>query len=186
MAITTAIIAGLPFIALGPIFATNIATTLFGPKFAGSGPALGILSASVAVSLVQIVVTSIVMGTGRERPYVRAMSLGAAANIVLNLILIPLVGITGAAISTVVSECLVLAAGISQMLAVTGSIEVRWRPIGEAAVTAGLAAVVAVLVRHETGFLSGALGAIAVYVVVIAVRTVRDPRWLKKWLEYAA
>ena len=182
VAATTAIVAGLPFIVLGPIFATDLSTTVFGPRFAGSGPALAILSASVAISLLQIVVTSVVMGAGRERPYVRAMAFGATANIGLNLLLIPVIGIIGSAISTMVSESLVLIAGLAQLAHITGGLRARWRSIGEAAATAGLAGSVALLVRYEAGFLTGALAAIAVYVAAIGFRTLRDHRWLHAWL----
>ena len=176
----------MPFVLLGPIFATDIATALFGVRFAGAGPALAILSASVAVSFVQIVVTSVVMGAGRERPYVRAMSLGAGANVLLNLALIPVLGIVGAAISTIVSETIVLLAGIHQMIHITGRFEVRWRAVGEAAVTACVAAGVALLTRHELGFIAGAASAIAVYAVTIGFRTLRDPRWLTAWLGHVS
>lgn len=186
VAATAAIVAGLPFVVLGPIFARYISITIFGPRFAGSGPALAILSASVAVSLLQIVVTSVVMGAGRERPYVRMMALGAAANVMLNLILIPLIGIVGAAISTLVAESLVLIAGITQMRHVIGPPQVRWRAIGEAAATALVAGSIALLLRHEAGFVAAAIGAILVYAVVIAFRTVRDPGWLNAWLGNAS
>jgi O-antigen/teichoic acid export membrane protein len=182
VATTTAIVAGLPFVLLGPIFATGIAITLFGPKFAGSGPALAILLVSVAVSLLQIVVTSVVIGAGRERPYVRAMSAGAAMNVALNLVLIPRLGIVGAAISTLVSETLVLLAGITQMMHVTGHIEVRWRAIRQAGATAAVAGSLALLLRQEAGFVAGVLGATVVYAAVIAFRTARNPGWLNAWL----
>jgi O-antigen/teichoic acid export membrane protein len=182
VATTTAIVAGLPFVLLGPVFATDIATTLFGARFAASGPALAILLASVAVSLLQIVVTSVVMGAGRERQYVRAMSLGAGANVALNIVLIPLLGIVGAAISTMVSESVVLIAGVTQMLHITGRIEVCWRAIGEAAATAATAAAFALLMRREAGVVAGVLGVIAVYGLVIGARTLHDRRWLNAWL----
>jgi O-antigen/teichoic acid export membrane protein len=182
VAATTAIVVGLPFVVLGPIFATDIATTLFGPRFAASGTALAILLASVAVSLLQIVVTSIVMGAGRERPYVRAMSLGAAANVALNLILIPSLGIVGAAISTIASESIVLVAGVVQMLHVTGRLDVRWRSVRDASATAAIAATCALFLRREAGFGAAAVGAIAVYSIAIGARTLRDPRWLNAWI----
>ena len=182
VATTSAVVAGLPFVVLGPIFATDIAKTLFGPKFTGSGPALAILSASVAISFLQIVVTSVVMGAGRERPYVQAMSVGAAANIALNLVLIPLLGIVGAAVSTMVAEIIVLIAGISQMTHVTGRLEVRWRAIGEAATTACVAGLVALVIRRDLGFVAGACGALAIYALAVTPRTMRNPRWLQAWL----
>jgi O-antigen/teichoic acid export membrane protein len=182
VATTTAIVAGPPFVLLGPVFATDIAKTLFGARFASAGPALAILSISVAVSLVQIVVTSVVMGAGRERPYVRAMAFGAAINVALNLVLIPLFGIVGAAISTLVSESVVLFAGIVQMLHITGQLQVRWRAISEAATTAMIAAAGALLMRREAGFVAAAVGVVGVYAFVIGARTLRNPHWLTAWL----
>jgi O-antigen/teichoic acid export membrane protein len=181
-AATVAIVAGLPFIVLGPLFATDIAKTLFGTKFVGAGPALAILSASVAISLLQIVVTSVVMGVGRERPYVRAMSLGAGANVGLNLVLIPLFGIVGAAVSTLVAETVVLIAGIGQMAHVTGRLEVHWGAIRDAATTACVAGLAALFIRRDAGVLAGAVAALAVYAMAIALRTMRDRRWLYAWL----
>jgi len=182
VAATTAIVAGLPFVLLGPLFATNIVVTLFGTKFAGSGPALAILSVSVAVSFVQIVVTSVVMGAGRERPYVRAMSIGAAANVVLNLLLIPLLGIVGAAISTLAAESIVLIAGIGQISHVIGHMDVRWRSVAEAAVATGVAGGTALFVRHDAGFFAATLSAIAVYTLVLCIRTIHNTHWLHDWL----
>jgi O-antigen/teichoic acid export membrane protein len=182
VASTTAVVVGVPFVLLGPLFATDISTTIFGPKFAGSGPALAILSASVAISLLQIVVTSVVMGAGRERSYVRVMAIGAAANVVLNLILIPTLGIVGAAISTIAAESIVLIAGIGQISHVIGRMDVRWRSVGEAAITTGVAGGIALLVRQEVGFFAASLSAIAVYTLTITVRTMRGPHWLNAWL----
>jgi O-antigen/teichoic acid export membrane protein len=179
---TAAIVVGLPFVLIGPLFARDIATTLFGAKFSASGPALAILSASVAVSLLQIVVTSVIMGAGRERPYVKAMSLGAGANVLLNLILIPLIGIIGAAIATIAAESTVLAVGLYQMHHITGRLPMRPRAIMEAAgITVG-AAGVSLLMRLELGFWSAACGAVSVYALAITFRTIRNPRWLSPWL----
>src|ERR1700728_3285693 len=185
-AATAAVVAGLPFILLGPIFANNIISALFGPRFTGAGPTLAILSVSVAVSLLQIVVTSVVMGAGRERPYVQAMTIGVIANVILNLLLIPQIGTVGAAISTIVSESLVLVAGIVQIQYVIGPLKLVWRPVGESVVTVSAAAAVAILIRHEAGFYAGALGAISVCTAVIAVRTTRDPQWLHTWMGNAS
>lgn len=182
VAATSALVAGLPFILLGPLFATDIVKTIFGIRFAGAGPALAILSASVAVSLLQIVVTSVVMGAGRERPYVRAMSLGAAANVGLNLVLIPSFGIVGSAVSTIVSESIVLVAGLTQIMHVTGPLQVRWQAIGESAVTACLAGSIALIIRSEAGFIPAAISVLGVYAAVIAFRTIRDPQWFNTWL----
>lgn len=182
VASTTAVVVGVPFVLLGPLFATEISTTLFGPKFDGSGPALAILSASVAVSLLQIVVTSVVMGAGRERSYVRVMAIGAAANVVLNLILIPTLGIVGAAISTIVAEGIVLIAGLGQISQVIGRVDVRWRSVADAAVVTCIAGVIALIVRRDAGFATAALSAVTVYAVTIVFRSAREPHWLSDWL----
>jgi O-antigen/teichoic acid export membrane protein len=182
IAATAAVAAGFPFVIIGPIFATDIVRTLFGAKFSSAGPALAILSASVAISMLQVVVTSVVIGAGRERPYVRAMALGAAANVLLNLALIPVIGIVGASVSTLVAESMVLAAGLRQLAPVIGRLQVRRRAVAESAAIAAVAALAAALLRHEAGFATAALGTVLVYGGVIAARTMRNPRWLGAWL----
>jgi O-antigen/teichoic acid export membrane protein len=182
IAATTAIVAGLPFVLLGPVFASALVTTIFGARFAGASPALAILSVSVAVTLVQIVVTSVVMGAGRERPYVRAMSIGAGTNVVLNLALIPIIGIIGAALATIIAETIVLAAGIRQMSHIAGRPEVNWHAVSEASIVAVLAALVSLLIRIEVGFVVAAGAAVLVCAVPIVIRTIRDPHWTTAWL----
>jgi len=186
LAATAAVVAGLPFILLGPLFAKDLCIAIFGARFAGSWPALAVLSASVAVSFMQIVVTSVVMGAGRERPYVRSMAFGAGANVVLNLALIPVIGIIGAAISTMVAESIVLAAGLAQMAHVIGRVHVRWRAVLDSGLIAGVVGAITLLVRHEAGFLAAAGCAMLLYGGVIGFCTLRNRRWLIAWLGSAA
>lgn len=77
--------------------------SLFGPEFGVGATALRILAfgqfINVSVGSTGVLLTM----SGRERYYQRTMTLGAFANIVLNLTLIPTLGINGAAIATAVS-----------------------------------------------------------------------------------
>jgi O-antigen/teichoic acid export membrane protein len=179
---TTAMVVGLPFVVLGPLFATDIATIVFGRRFTDAGAPLAILSASVAISLVQIVVTSVVIGAGRERPYVRAMSFGAGANVLLNLALIPTLGIVGAALATVVAETIVLIAGFRQLRHIIDHFDVKRQSVVEAGAVTIVAAAAALIARHELGFAAAVVSASAVYAGVISVCTLRNRGWLSAWL----
>ncbi len=77
--------------------------SLFGPEFGVGATALRILALgqfiNVSVGSTGVLLTM----SGRERYYQRTMTLGALANIVLNVTLIPTLGINGAAIATALS-----------------------------------------------------------------------------------
>lgn len=77
--------------------------SLFGPGFEVGATALRILAIgqfiNVSVGSTGVLLTM----SGRERYYQRTMTLGALANIVLNVTLIPILGINGAAIATALS-----------------------------------------------------------------------------------
>lgn len=77
--------------------------SLFGPEFEVGATALRILAlgqfVNVSVGSTGVLLTM----SGRERYYQRTMTLGALANIVLNVTLIPILGINGAAIATALS-----------------------------------------------------------------------------------
>jgi O-antigen/teichoic acid export membrane protein len=93
---------------LGPM----IIRLAFGPKY---GPAESLclwLLPALAFILPNAVLTQALVALGRERFYARLTMVTAAANIALNLALIPLLGATGSAVATVATEAL-LAAGLT-------------------------------------------------------------------------
>jgi O-antigen/teichoic acid export membrane protein len=83
---------------------------LFGAGYADGGMALGILGISVLFAFLSGTIISALSAAGDGWFVSRAIALATAANIGLNLILIPNFGMTGAAVTTALSEAIVLAA----------------------------------------------------------------------------
>lgn len=79
---------------------------IFGEQFAPGAPALAILSAGQLVNAAAGSVGFLLTMTGHERDTARGVGVAAVANIVLNALLIPGWGATGAAIATAVSLAL--------------------------------------------------------------------------------
>ena len=87
--------AGLAIVAVG-----EWVLWLFGPDFVSGYPALLICTAGYLVSALAGSVASLMIMTGHERAAARIMALSVAANIALNVALIPLWGLAGAATAT--------------------------------------------------------------------------------------
>jgi O-antigen/teichoic acid export membrane protein len=100
---------GLPLIAAGPLLAGDALTFVFGSEYAPAGPALAILLVNAGIVYVAMSFGNPLMAWNQQKPYMMAIAVGAGANVVLNVALIPALGMTGAALATVTSEVLVLA-----------------------------------------------------------------------------
>jgi O-antigen/teichoic acid export membrane protein len=106
-AVRVLIVTALPIMAVMGILGTRI-VTLFYPDFAPAGPALSILVLFLVFSYVNGVTQYALIARGQQRIITGAFVVGVTFNIVANLAAIPLLGINGAALITVLSE-LVLA-----------------------------------------------------------------------------
>ncbi len=82
------------------IFSRDILTLLFGSEYAGGYLALIILSLGISVNVFAGTAGNILVGGGRTRMNLVCEIIAAVCNIVLNIILIPRFGITGAALGT--------------------------------------------------------------------------------------
>ncbi len=76
---------------------------LFGSEFVGAYPALLVLVAAQTANALFGPVGYLMMMTGRQRQAAACVGLAAAANIALNLLLIPRLGLVGAALGTLAS-----------------------------------------------------------------------------------
>lgn len=85
------------------IFAEPIIRLLYGNEFLGAALVLRILVWSEISAFLGVVHNSILISTGLQRLDFILTSLSAIMNIILNIILIPVYGIVGAAIATVIS-----------------------------------------------------------------------------------
>jgi O-antigen/teichoic acid export membrane protein len=90
------------------IFAADIIVPLFGPNYAPTADVLRILIWYTAVTMTANVFAQALIVQNRQRGLLRLRAAGLAVNITLNALLIPRIGITGAALASLVAELLVL------------------------------------------------------------------------------
>ncbi|MGB5342600.1 MAG: oligosaccharide flippase family protein [Thermoanaerobaculia bacterium] len=97
-----------PMAAGGILLAGPLLIHLFGPEYGEGTEAFRLLLISVAFIFVHGVFGNTLLAHDRTRVLMWIQALGASLNVVLNLILIPLHGIVGAAVATVAAEGLIL------------------------------------------------------------------------------
>ena len=99
-------------IAVGTIFIADRAILLvYGYEFASSAVALQILIWAVLFGSINYILLDLLIAIDRQILNIWAMGVGAVVNVVLNLILIPIMSFTGAAIATVVTNMLICVIG---------------------------------------------------------------------------
>lgn len=87
----------LPFILL---YAHEIVVLFFGSEYRAAGSVLAILASAITVNTIVGSVSDTILGLGYPRVTAAMSFVGLVANVGLNLLLIPMFGITGAAIAT--------------------------------------------------------------------------------------
>jgi O-antigen/teichoic acid export membrane protein len=109
-AVVTWFLAGCAFVVAGMwLFARWIARALAAPEFFESYEAVGLISTAVTLYALYMVLLVILGRTGRTEFNFPATAAALASNVVLNLLLVPSLGIVGAGIALVVSYLLVVA-----------------------------------------------------------------------------
>jgi O-antigen/teichoic acid export membrane protein len=120
----------LPLAACTPFIATSLMTAAFGGQYAAAGTALALLNITVALSLFDGTLTTIIMGLGGDRSYARAITATALLNLGANLVVIPLFGRNGAAVVTIVSEGLLFTILLRSAAGMLGGIPIEWGRMG--------------------------------------------------------
>lgn len=92
----------------GIVLAAPLLTTLYGADYAAAAPVFRLLVPSVAIIIVAGSCRNALIAGGRQQTDVRIVAAGAAVNVVLNLALIPLWGLIGAALATLAADGLIL------------------------------------------------------------------------------
>ena len=85
------------------VFATEFITVIYQSKYAGGGLALTILAVGFAVKNVLSIHGPLLEALGRSKTLSVNSAVAAVSNVALNLLLIPVLGIIGAALATVAS-----------------------------------------------------------------------------------
>jgi O-antigen/teichoic acid export membrane protein len=94
----------LPLSVGGALLAPWIIDLVFGSSYAASAAVLRILIASIPVLLLRCVAQATLLAAGRQDRVLHSTALAAIVTIALNIVLIPMIGMSGAAITTVAAE----------------------------------------------------------------------------------
>lgn len=150
---------------MGTFFARPVILLLYGPEYAESVPVVQILSWSAVLVILRGNFRQSLNAAGREGADLRCAGFATAANVALNLLLIPRYGIVGAAGATVLSEIVwitVISTYFRWRVMAVGIV----RPLGPPVVAAG--AMAAFLALTDYPWIAHAAVAGVVYVLVLA------------------
>jgi O-antigen/teichoic acid export membrane protein len=167
---------GIPMALGGMLVADPLIRFLYGDQYAPAVQVFQIIVWDVPVLMFASLCGNMTTIISQERAAARIYFIGAVANVVLNLLLIPRFGIIGAAVVTVVTDF--VAAGQFHFLLRRQLKLPNVKPLLlKVAVTSALMGVVVVLASHQHLFVQIALGA-AVYVgLVLAFRLLDAEEW---------
>jgi O-antigen/teichoic acid export membrane protein len=161
--IVTLFVTGCAFAVTGMwLFSRWIVRALAAPEFFGSYKAIGLISTAVTLYALYLVLVVILGRTGRTEFNLPATVAALAANVILNLILVPPLGIVGAALALVASYVvvLVLMYGFTQRLF---PVPYEWGRLGRVVLISAALAGAGELLMPTAGF-AGLLGRAALFV----------------------
>jgi O-antigen/teichoic acid export membrane protein len=103
------LVVSLPIAIGGWALANEVIALFYGAGFGPSGPVLGILVLVVPLMFVSEFLGYVVVVRGAENRVARSVLISTGVNVVCNLLLVPWLGLTAAAIMTVVTEAILVA-----------------------------------------------------------------------------
>jgi O-antigen/teichoic acid export membrane protein len=106
IAIGTGLFLSIPAFFGAILFSESILLVLFGPAYVAGATVLPILMAEKIVRSVQVVLSTVLRGVDRPEQSALATGTTVVVNVLLNLLLIPTIGIRGAAFATLGAVCL--------------------------------------------------------------------------------
>lgn len=109
----------IPLVCLAGVFQSRLIQLLYGDEFARSLLSLSILLPSLAVKVFGTISEQFLQATGSERKVPRILMAAAFSNVAINAFLIPQFASIGAAIATLLSECIMTISGL-KILGKTG------------------------------------------------------------------
>jgi O-antigen/teichoic acid export membrane protein len=98
----------IPVLLIGFFFSKDIIYLVYGNEYVNSAPALQVLLFAFVFVSVGMLCLHVLAGINRERIIVAATGMGALINVAANALVIPYYGAKGAALTTVLTELLVL------------------------------------------------------------------------------
>lgn len=158
---------GFPIAVGGTLLSAQIIETIFGDGYSDSAAALRILVWAIPVSLLRDVPVMALLARGQENRILRLTAWAAALSVVLNLLLIPPFGLTGAAVATVLTETvrmLVAVAAVRPYGITLTNMSRFWKTAVAAAVMAALL----IMISPPSMWMAVVIGA-AAYVTALAL-----------------
>jgi O-antigen/teichoic acid export membrane protein len=155
--VVTLFVAGCAFVVTGMwLFSRWIVRALAAPEFFGSYKAVGLIATAVTLYALYMVMVVILGRTGRTEFNFPAAIAALVANVVLNLLLVPPLGIVGAALALVASYLvvLVLMYGFTQRLF---PVPYQWGRLARVVLTSAVLVGLGEVVMPTSGF-GGLLG----------------------------
>ncbi len=164
----------LPMLVGGAVVAEDLVVAIFGAEYRDAALPFAVLMLSTAVVLVSVNVTQVLLAIGEERHFAWSVAAGALINVVLNLVLIPVAGATGAAVATVAAEVVVFAMNTGRLVRRLGRPELETRRLaGVVAATAVMAVVVVLMPAGVSVWVRLGVAAAAYAVGAVAFGAVR-------------
>lgn len=110
--LVTSAAVGAPLVAGAVVMARPLLTLLFGADYAEASTACRLLALSVGVIFFHWSLSNVLVASHRTRLQARIHGVAAAVNVALNLVLIPRLGIVGAAAATLAAEITIGVCGV--------------------------------------------------------------------------
>ncbi len=163
---------GLPVMLGGILVASPLVALIFGAGYGASARPLQILLVVIPVALFRNVAQGVLLANERQDLMLRTVAWAAAANVVLNITLIPRWGMEGAAIATLATELArtVLALRYSRQLGLAMTPITRFARI---AVASSVMGVCVWMVADRPVFISIPIGGIGYVAALLAVGVIR-------------
>lgn len=133
---------GAPIVVGGILLAGPILEVLFGDEYAPGAPALRLLLLSIGLVFLNTTAHNILLVSGMLRRELGFVAAAALTNVLLNLVLIPVYGLAGAALATVVSQAVVLVASAVAVarMGIRTDLTRSWRALAASAVMGAVVA----------------------------------------------
>lgn len=170
----------LPLIIGGCFLAVPILTLIGGREYAPAAPVFRLLLIAVGALFLNSLSGHVVTIINRQRQMVWAYLLVAVVGLATYLILIPRLSLYGAAIGTVVSECLTAILGYTLVLRAL-HFRLQLGVVPKIFLSAGIMAALFYLLRHQPAWVAGVVAS-AAYVTMIFFSRALSPRFIKEML----
>ena len=156
------------------VFPSRLMAALFGHAFSAAGRPFAILTAAMALVLIEAILSNILIAGSRDKRYAQIVTLAACVNIGLNLVLIPSLAASGSALATLVTEALLVVMTLVATRSIVGLPRLDVARLGRGAACVALMCGAMVALGTVSVWLALFAGA-AVFAASAAVFRVFDP-----------